>query len=68
MQAIDDLKKELEAADVQYQVDIYDGAKHGFSNPHADERARDNGIDLGYHSQAAKESWAKMIVFMNDTL
>ncbi|OAU99407.1 MULTISPECIES: dienelactone hydrolase family protein [Moraxella] len=68
MEAIDGLKKELEAAEVDYQIDIYEGAKHGFSNPHADERARENGVDLGYHPQAAKDSWAKMIAFMNDTL
>nr|WP_241497835.1 dienelactone hydrolase family protein [Moraxella catarrhalis] len=47
---------------------MYDGAKHGFSNPHADERVRGNGIGLGYHAQATKQSWAKMIAFMNDAL
>ncbi len=39
MEAIEGLKIELDAADVDYTIDVYEGAKHGFTNPQADERA-----------------------------
>jgi len=68
MDAIDDLKKELDNADVTYTVDVYDNAKHGFTNPNADKRAADNGVDLGYNEKAATESWNKMIEFMREKL
>lgn len=68
MDAIEDLKKELDNADVTYTVDIYDNAKHGFSNPEADKRAAENNIDLGYNETAANESWNKMIKFMRKKL
>ena len=68
MDAIEDLKKELDAADVDYTIDVYDGAKHGFTNPQADERAAKNDVDLGYNEIAAKQSWDNMIEFMNANL
>lgn len=68
MQAVEDLKKELDQANVDYTVDIYEGAKHGFTNPHADERAAKNHIDLGYDADAAKASWEEMITFMQANL
>ncbi len=68
MDAIEGLKKELDNAEVTYTIDVYDDAKHGFSNPEADKRAADNGIDLGYNETAANESWNKMIEFMREKL
>lgn len=68
MDALEGLKKELDAADVDYTVDVYDNAKHGFTNPNADERAAKNDIDLGYNETAAKQSWDNMLEFMNDNL
>ncbi len=68
MAAIDGLRDELTAAKVSHEIDVYEGAKHGFSNPHADDRARENGVDLGYHADAAKVSWDKMVQFMKDNL
>ena len=68
MDAVDDLKKELDNAGVTYTVDVYDNAKHGFTNPNADKRAADNGVDLGYNEKAATESWNKMIEFMREKL
>ena len=68
MDAIEGFKKEMDAADVDYTIDVYDGAKHGFTNPQADERAAKNGVDLGYNEIAAKQSWENMIEFMNANL
>ena len=68
MEAIEGLKAELDAADVDYTIDVYDGAKHGFTNPHADERAAKNKVDLGYNETAAKQSWDNMLEFMKTNL
>lgn len=68
MEDVESFKKEMDNAGVDYTVDVYDNAKHGFTNPNADKRAADNGVDLGYNEDAAKESWDKMIAFMRDTL
>ena len=68
MDAIEGLKSELDAANVDYTIDVYDGAKHGFTNPNADERASKNDVDLGYNETAAKQSWDNMLEFMEDNL
>ena len=47
---------------------MYEGAKHGFTNPDADKRAAENGVDLGYDAEAAKASWDEMIDFMKENL
>lgn len=68
MEAIEGLKSELDAANVDYTIDVYDGAKHGFTNPQADERAAKNDVDLGYNETAAKQSWDNMLAFMKSNL
>ncbi|GAF58860.1 dienelactone hydrolase family [Psychrobacter sp. JCM 18902] len=68
MEAIEGLKSELDAAGVDYIIDVYDNAKHGFTNPHADERAAKNEVDLGYNEAAAKQSWENMLEFMENNL
>ena len=68
MDAVEGLKSELDAADVDYTIDVYDNAKHGFTNPHADEKAAKNEIDLGYNEAAAKQSWKNMLEFMKTNL
>ncbi|WP_435979331.1 dienelactone hydrolase family protein [Psychrobacter sp. DM4] len=68
MDAVADFKKEMDNAGADYTVDVYDNAKHGFTNPHADERAAKNDIDLGYNEKAANESWDKMMDFMKANL
>lgn len=61
MAGIEALKAELDAAGVTYRVDIYEGAKHGFTNPAVDARAVENGIDLKYNQKAAEASWQAML-------
>jgi len=68
MDAVEDFKKEMDNVSADYTVDVYEGAKHGFTNPHADERAANNDVDLGYDEKAAKESWDKMTDFMKANL
>ena len=68
MDAVESFKKEMDAAGVDYTVDVYDDAKHGFTNPQADKRASDNDADLGYNEAATKQSWDKMMDFMKANL
>ena len=45
---------------------VFEGAKHGFSNPHADERAKANNVDLGYDAEAEQKSLAAMYELLNE--
>lgn len=68
MEGIHQLEAELGAVGASCHVDVYEDAKHGFSNPLADKRAQENGIDLGYHETTAKQSFEKMVKFMQENL
>lgn len=57
-------KEEMFAAQVNHEVIIYEDAKHGFSNPLADERAKANGVDLGYNAEAEQKSLAEMYALL----
>ena len=63
MVTLDDVanfKEEMFAAQVPHEVIIFEDAKHGFSNPLADERAKANSVDLGYNAEAEEKSLAAM--------
>ena len=63
MVSLDDVahfRQEMHAANVVHEVIIFEDAKHGFSNPLADERAATNGVDLGYSPEAEAQSLAAM--------
>lgn len=63
MESLEQFRQEMDAAQVRYHVDVYPGAKHGFTNPVADDRARVNGIDLGFNAKAAEQSIQAMLAF-----
>ena len=59
MVTLDDVaqfKEEMFAANVTHEVIVFEDAKHGFSNPLADERVKANGVDLGYNADAEEQS------------
>lgn len=59
MVTLDDVasfREEMHAAQVEHDVIVFEDAKHGFSNPLADERAKANGVDLGYSPVAEQQS------------
>ena len=63
MVTLDDVaqfKEEMFAAKVNHEVIVFENAKHGFSNPLADERAKANGVDLGYNAEAEAKGLAAM--------
>lgn len=60
MVSLDDVeafKQEMNAAHAKYHVEVYPNAKHGFTNPSADEKAEKFGVDLGYNPLAESESF-----------
>ena len=63
MVTLDDVanfREEMYAAKVEHDVIVFENAKHGFSNPLADERAKANNVDLGYNAEAEKQGLAAM--------
>lgn len=67
MVSLDDVEKfkaEMTQAQVPHEVVILKDAKHGFSNPLADERAKANGVDLGYNVEAEQKSLAEMYALL----
>lgn len=60
MVSMDDLKnfeQEMTDAQATYTVHVYPEAKHAFTNPAADLRAAENGVDLSYDEQADRQSF-----------
>lgn len=58
MVSLDDVahfREEMHAAKVENEVIVFENAKHGFSNPLADEKAKANQVDLGYNAEAEKQ-------------
>jgi dienelactone hydrolase len=64
---IEEFKKEMTEAGVNFVFRSYPGAKHGFTNPEADRYAREFNIPLGYNAQADSASWADMKSFLAST-
>lgn len=57
-------RREMDQAKVSYRVDVFPGAKHGFTNPQATENGRKNQVDfLEYGEDAARESWQNALAF-----
>jgi dienelactone hydrolase len=60
---IDALKKEMADAKVDFQFIAYPGAKHSFTNPDADQYAKQFNLPLAYNADADKKSWEDMQTF-----
>lgn len=63
VERITKFKKALNDANVDWEMDVYGGAKHGFTNPGADKVGMDA---LAYDEKADRRSWAKMKVFFGE--
>ncbi|WP_445116921.1 dienelactone hydrolase family protein [Acinetobacter sp. WZC-1] len=71
MVTLDDVssfEQEMANAGVNSEVIILKDAKHGFSNPLADQRAKANGIDLGYSPTAEQHGLEAMYVLLQRQL
>lgn len=65
---VDAFKTEMDAADVDYIFVGYDGATHAFSNPKATEVGEQYGLPVKYDEAADKDSWNKMVEFLDEIL
>ncbi|MDO4433050.1 MAG: dienelactone hydrolase family protein [Alysiella sp.] len=63
-----DFRAEMDTAGAKYHVDIFPEAHHGFTNPQATANGEKNGVDLAYDQQAATQSWANMLAFLQNEL
>ncbi|WP_111828168.1 MULTISPECIES: dienelactone hydrolase family protein [Acinetobacter] len=61
-------REEMHNAAVDHEVIIFEDAKHGFSNPLADERAKANNVDLGYNAEAERQSLEAMYELLDKHL
>lgn len=60
---IEAFKAELNAANVDWQMNIYSGAVHSFTQPMA---GNDNSRGAAYNERADKRSWAAMQLFFDE--
>jgi dienelactone hydrolase len=57
--------EEMDAAGVDYEFVNYPGATHAFTNPAADEYAKQFDLPLAYDPNADKQSWQQMLNFFD---
>ena len=62
---LQNFKKEMENAGVDYKFISYPDAQHGFTNPQATENGKKFGIPTAYNEKADKASWDEMLDFFN---
>ena len=58
-------EQEMKNAGIPYQVIVYPGAKHGFTNPGADKVGM---AALGYNASADRQSWAALLKMLRADL
>ena len=59
-------RTEMDAAQANYEVNLYAGAKHGFTSREADKNGSKYGIDVGYNAAADQASWQAMQSMFNE--
>ena len=62
---IGDFKSRMSAANADMEFQSYPGAKHSFTNPAADQVAKQYDLPLGYDASADAKSWQQMQDFFN---
>jgi dienelactone hydrolase len=61
--ALQDFQDEMKEAKADYQINLYSGAKHAFTNPAADSHHIDG---IAYNEQADKRSWMALNDFFSE--
>ena len=56
---------EMKAADVSYNLKVYPGAKHAFTNSEADHFGQKFSIPLAYNKDADLDSWSELQSFLH---
>lgn len=63
-EAVAKFESEMQAAQADYRVISYPGAKHSFTNPAADDFAKKFNMPVAYNAEADKASWAELQQFL----
>ncbi|RXE47491.1 dienelactone hydrolase family protein [Chromohalobacter israelensis] len=67
-QALESMAQTLSDEGAEVRVVQYPGAKHGFSNPHADAEAEEFELPLAYDAAADAASWQAALVALDRAL
>jgi len=65
--SINNFKKEMKSAGVEYTFKSYQGALHAFSNPEATAIGKKFSMPIAYNENADKQSWTEMQKFLKTT-
>ncbi len=63
-QQLEDFRNEMQAANVEHEVVVYEAVEHSFTNPEADIFAEKFSMPLSYDEDADIDSWAKLQIFL----
>jgi len=65
-QQVEQFQQEMKAAGADFRVILYPGAMHSFTNPEADNYAKEFNMPIGYNASADTKSWAEMKKFLKE--
>ncbi len=65
-EAVAKFEDEMKAARADFRVINYPGAKHSFTNPAADQFAKQFNMPVAYNAAADQASWAELDAFLKD--
>jgi len=61
-------KAEMDAAQADYELVVYPGAMHGFSNPEATAKGVEFGLPVAYNADVDEQTWEAMKAFFASAL
>ncbi|HEU4678553.1 MAG TPA: dienelactone hydrolase family protein [Terrimicrobiaceae bacterium] len=59
-ETVEAFQKEMKEAGADFKFIAYPGAKHGFTNPAADEAGKKFELNIAYNAEADTESWKEL--------
>jgi dienelactone hydrolase len=63
--SVETFRQEMRNAGIRdYEIVIYKGAMHSFTNPDADKMGKKFGLPIAYNEKADKKSWYKLAQFL----
>ena len=63
---VDAFKREMDRVGADYRFVALEGARHGFTNPAADESERKWRLGIGYHPDADRRAWQELEGFLRE--
>ena len=63
---VEAFEEEMKAAKVDYELIVYEGVEHSFTNPAADQFAERHSMPVGYDEEADRHSWKLMQKYLSE--